>query len=149
MTTLVECPGCARHVRADEGRCPFCGRPSTTAAPSRMLALVLPLSLMACTSNEPPPSKPAADGGKTAPKATETPPPEPAYGVPLSDPPPDVIDPPPEPVDRPADKYGAPPPPIDPIADGPDAPIDEADPAPKPDERRVAKPKYGAPPKPR
>jgi hypothetical protein len=25
MDTLILCPGCQRHVRSDENRCPFCG----------------------------------------------------------------------------------------------------------------------------
>ncbi len=52
MSQLLECPGCARHVRIEDGRCPFCARPSTTFAPVRMLALVLPLAVMACSGGE-------------------------------------------------------------------------------------------------
>lgn len=112
---------------------------------------MLPLTLMACTSNEPPP-KPAASGTKTTPappaaddgKVEPPPPPsEPAYGVPVTDEPPlDVIDPEPAPT-RPADKYGAPP-----AMDRPDGPQPLEDVTitePEIEERRPTK--YGAPPR--
>lgn len=113
-----------------------------------MLALVLPLTLMAgCTSNEPPkpspegkvaptPVEPKGDGGQVEA--------EPAYGVPITDEPKpsDVIDPEPEPIDRPADKYGAPPAP-----DGPDEPEDVIEPEPEIERRQPTK--YGGPPRPR
>lgn len=73
MGPLIECPGCRRHVRVEDGRCPFCARPSTTSAPVRVLALMLPLTLMACTGGEDKPdpaAKPAADG-KTTPAKPE------------------------------------------------------------------------------
>jgi hypothetical protein len=35
MNRLLPCPGCARHVRAGEIRCPFCDGPLTSVAPVR------------------------------------------------------------------------------------------------------------------
>ncbi len=34
MRQLVPCPGCARHVRASEPTCPFCGDASPRSAPA-------------------------------------------------------------------------------------------------------------------
>ena len=34
MRQLVPCPGCARHVRASEPACPFCGDASPRSAPA-------------------------------------------------------------------------------------------------------------------
>ena len=34
MRQLVPCPGCARHVRASEPACPFCGDSSPRSAPA-------------------------------------------------------------------------------------------------------------------
>lgn len=129
MTRLIECPGCTRHVRADDGRCPFCERPSTTAAPSRMLVLMLPLTLMACTAESPAPaSKPAATKPAPAAPVKKN---EPADGG-------AAIDPVPEPDDRVrAPEYGAP---IAPAEGG-----DAAEPVPPIDDRVMAT-KYGGPP---
>jgi hypothetical protein len=33
MTSLVPCPSCARHVRVEETRCPFCDGPLPARAP--------------------------------------------------------------------------------------------------------------------
>lgn len=33
MPTLVPCPACARHARADARRCPFCGADPSASAP--------------------------------------------------------------------------------------------------------------------
>jgi hypothetical protein len=161
MPKLIECSGCTRHVRADDGQCPFCGRPSTTSAPSLMLVLALPLTLMACTAEGPAPAP------KTDAKASPTEPvkkTEPADGG-------AVIDPVPEPDDRVrAPEYGAPPPEpadggavIDPVPEPDDrvmatkygGPPVMNDPVPTPDSIETAKPeeprpakKYGAPPRP-
>ena len=163
MPKLLECPGCTRHVRADDARCPFCGRPSTTAAPSRMLVLALPITLMACTAEAPAPaSKP--DATKPAPTEPVKKPSEPADGGAVADPVPEpddrvrapeygapiapadggaVAEPVPPTDDRVmATKYGGPPVMNDP---GP-PPVDSVDAA-KPEEPRPAK-KYGAPPRP-
>jgi len=151
MSQLLECPGCARHVRIEDGRCPFCDRPSTTFAPVRMLALVLPLAVMACSGGEgkaKPDAKPTADA-----KAK---PADDAKAKPADDPkakPTDDAKAKPEPS-GPADdgamadeggdgagdgrematKYGGPP------------VIDEPRPKPKPEDRPARK--YGAPPPP-
>lgn len=129
MPKLIECAGCTRHVRADDGHCPFCGRASTTSAPGLMLVLALPLTLMACTAEAPAPA-PKADA-KASPTEPVKKPSEPADGG-------AVIDPVPEPDDRVrAPEYGA-----------PIAPADGgvvADP-PVPSDDRVMATKYGGPP---
>lgn len=139
MPTLIECPGCTRHVRADEGRCPFCARPSTTAAPSRMLVLALPLTLMACTTTEAPPAS-KTEPAKAAPtEPVKNTPSEPAEGG-------AVADPIPVPDDRVrAPEYGAPVLPDDARPTEPNGGGVVADPVPPPDDRVVAT-KYGGPP---
>lgn len=172
MTTLIECPGCTRHVRVEDSRCPFCGRSSTTAAPSRVLALVLPLTLMACTGSDP--AQPTPDS-KTAPQPdpppvmTAPPPDDPIVAPPEPTPTPDdakvdpvqpsgpaddgaVVDDPASPViDHPPTKYGGPPRPSDDPLAVPPTPDAERPArkygAPPPPEPRPAK-KYGAPPRP-
>lgn len=149
MTKLIECPGCTRHVRVDDGRCPFCGRPSTTSAPARVLALVLPLTLMACTGGESPPA------GKAQGEATKPVEPKPVEPAPVEPKPvePELVDPvqPSQPSDAgdqadplvPSDdrimttKYGGPPA----MDDGGLAP-----PKPVVEPERPAATKYGAPP---
>jgi hypothetical protein len=140
MSQLIECPGCTRHVRIDDGRCPFCGRPSTTRAPALALALMLPLTVMACAGGE---DKAPAKAKPTAPAKAETK----AEAVVEPEPdqpsaPPDLgasADEPVEPVvpdegREMATKYGAPP-----------TTTTKPNPTTKP---RPAK-KYGAPPRPK
>ncbi|MBL8679642.1 MAG: hypothetical protein JNK05_10780 [Myxococcales bacterium] len=38
MTPLVECPGCARHIRAHESQCPFCATVTRARPPSHASA---------------------------------------------------------------------------------------------------------------
>lgn len=49
MTRFRPCPVCGKHIRLTESACPFCGRPTSTAAPS-FGAVLLGLSLAACAS---------------------------------------------------------------------------------------------------
>lgn len=118
--SLIPCPACQRHVRAEEPACPFCARSlgPTRRAVGGALGLVAAAALAGCpeaSTSSPPPG-----------------PPVPAYGGP----PPMVqpIDQPTEqpteqPIDQegPADVYGAPPPPdVAPVASpdpGPPAPV--------------------------
>jgi hypothetical protein len=125
----------------DDGRCPFCGRSSTTSAPARVLALVLPLTLMACTGGESPPA------GKAQGEAAKPADPKPVDPKPV-DPKPIEVEPvqPSQPSDAgdqadplvPSDdrtmatKYGGPP------------AMDEPKPVVEPE--RPSAPKYGAPP---
>ncbi len=128
MTKLLECAGCTRHVRVDDGRCPFCGRPSTISAPARVLALVLPLTLMACSGGEAPAAGKPADAKPAEVKPAEV------------KPTPVVVEPPiVEPA--PVDDGGTPPQPSVPADDG--AEIDEPT---VPDDERIMTTKYGAPP---
>lgn len=114
--SLMPCPACQRHVRADETECPFCAR---SLAPVRRaagaaLGLAAAAALAGCPETAPSP-----------------PPPAPAYGAP-----PPVV----QPVDQdgPADVYGAPPLP-DELGPRDVAPV--ASPAPEP-----PAPVYGGPP---
>lgn len=102
MATLVPCPGCARHVRANESACPFCDAAIGDATPRALVpatndrlfaraaltfAAAAATTLTAC-------GKEPTD--KPVPAPTNTPPdnmPAPAYG-----PPPMMIDAAPEPV---------------------------------------------------
>lgn len=82
--SLRICPGCARHVRADEARCPFCAlaldaqpRTHVHEAPSHRARVALiagALTLAACnsaTSNSYDPSTAGAYGGPPSSGSTQ------------------------------------------------------------------------------
>lgn len=84
--SLRICPGCARHVRADEARCPFCAvaldaqpRAHVHEAPSHRARAALiagALTLAACNSgpsNSYDPSTAGAYGGPPSSGSTEAP----------------------------------------------------------------------------
>lgn len=116
MTQLVPCDGCARHVRAEEGPCPFCGaavRPAPRAiarhGATRAAIFYFGATLAAC-------------GGQSQPEPESTivqP-----YGAP---PDPDPPEPPPDPIEPEsvAAPYGAPPNPPPPVVIEPDS-LDQA-----------------------
>lgn len=148
MGPLIECPGCRRHVRVEDGRCPFCTRPSTTSAPVRALAWVLPLTLMACSGGEgqpDPKAKPAAKskptpgpgdaGAKDDAGQPSTPADDGAQADGGNKPAPDR---------EMATKYGAPPEPKPVPSEEPEM---KPEPEPKPEPRPARK--YGAPPRPK
>lgn len=62
---MLPCPGCHRHVRADESSCPFCGAAlaltSSGSSMSPLVALAAGLSLFACTES----GDDSADGNTT------------------------------------------------------------------------------------
>lgn len=111
MQTLAPCPGCARHLRVDAPRCPFCDAPTVgltplgfdaDAAPPRVrfaaLALGATLTLTGCPTA-------AVYGGPPVPPqpirvdAGEAFAPTPAYGLPPSpELPPEARRPPPAPA---------------------------------------------------
>lgn len=68
---MLPCPGCHRHVRADESSCPFCGAAlaltSSGSSMSPLVALAAGLSLFACTES----GDDSADGNTTT-SMTET-----------------------------------------------------------------------------
>ncbi|KIG18771.1 hypothetical protein DB30_07786 [Enhygromyxa salina] len=53
---MLPCPGCQRHIRPDHSACPFCARPTASAAtlPTAGLSLAFTagLSLFACTTGD-------------------------------------------------------------------------------------------------
>lgn len=132
MSTLVACPQCARHVRSNERRCPFCasaldGSPRDHAASNRA-AWALAVSATLLGACEPLCARVAVPGVCESQRARriEEPPPVdeithavPAYGAPL----PQVLadaaapieqsTPEPSPRIRLAPRYGAPPSPVD------------------------------------
>lgn len=106
MDTLAPCPSCARHIRVEEPRCPFCQTATSalqpmgfdpSVAPARVrnavLALSASMALGACVN-----PLAAAYGGPPIPppvhdaqvQAVPPPPPAPAYGLPPSPPSPPV-----------------------------------------------------------
>ena len=141
MASFLPCPSCGRHVRSSERACPFCGHAnagreivgrSLSPLPELLPALLLGLTLAACTSKD---AKPAGD---TKAKTTTTDPTA-SGGSAGQD---DGADAGAEP--RPAEKYGGPP-----MDDGPDPSLDPETPVddgstiaddPRPTE------KYGGPP---
>lgn len=127
MQTLAPCPGCARHIRVDAPRCPFCDAPTVgltplgfdvDAAPPRVrfaaLALGATLTLTGCPTaavygGPPVPPQPIrVDTGVVGPPA-------PAYGLPPALTPPPEPPPPPPPAPTPGlegtvvPAYGVPP----------------------------------------
>ncbi len=117
---LVPCPGCRRHLKADETACPFC----RAALPKALAAGLTALALVGCPPSAPTP--PRLQSGETTAPA-------PAYGgappapvVTSSAPAPDTDDEPQR------DVYGAPPPPPQASTDEPQAPVYGAPPAPLP-----------------
>lgn len=124
MTQLVPCGGCARHVRAEEGPCPFCGAAISSPPPAtalrgatRAAIFYLGATLAAC-------------GGQSQPE------PEPTIMQPYGAPPnPEPPEPPPDPIEPEsvAAPYGA--------APTPPEPPPESDPT----EPRAIVPPYGAP----
>ena len=92
MPRLVACPHCSVHVKLAEPRCPGCGAALPVDASRIGLtagAVLLGLSLAACTSSEPPPKPktPPADVKKDDAKVPDPPihEPEAEYGVPVYD----------------------------------------------------------------
>lgn len=90
MTSLVPCTACARHVRATESACPFCGAAIALVAPrepapepaDRLLAraaiaFATATMVAACGKTDAPPPPPPAP-----PAPTPTMNAAPAYGVP-------------------------------------------------------------------
>ncbi|MBX3229933.1 MAG: hypothetical protein KIT84_26135 [Labilithrix sp.] len=86
MNVLVPCSACARHVRAGEPACPFCGAarvaqqlvaaPSLPSGLSRAALLLASAAALAACGKEPaPPPKPSPDNTALAP----------AYGGPPED----------------------------------------------------------------
>jgi hypothetical protein len=127
---LVVCPGCIRHVRADESACPFCAlalnvRPlEGRRVGATLAAAFVGIAATACNpsdgappvvpTNPPEVQQPSIDAGATAvdppkvapPVATDSPIVEPPKADPLR------VKPPPVPPRRrmPAPVYGSPPP---------------------------------------
>jgi hypothetical protein len=99
MVRLLACPSCARHVRADENACPFCGHELEGVSP-RALA-PLPTELTRAAALFIGATALAACGKETAAPPPPTPPDPhqmavPAYGVPPQD-----LQPPPMPQTAP------------------------------------------------
>ncbi len=87
---LINCPACARHHRADERACPFCGHPATIGRRNRAGAALIGvgLTVLGCSpaaalyggppppeeerSAQPPPGAPAAVSGAPLPIPTAT-----------------------------------------------------------------------------
>lgn len=140
MSRLVPCPGCNRHVRDLESKCPFCARVlDVRAEPAPLLprigrgaialgaigaSLLSVSSLEACKDNSLPP--PVVDAEVAAP----------VYGAPAPFPPDSAVAPPEPPVEGNAASGGA--------APIPDAPLVAGG---APPEVRHPKPVYGAPPR--
>jgi hypothetical protein len=129
---LLPCPGCARHVRTSEHRCPFCETelaalgsaaraempPGVATRGLSRAALVMLGASIAVTACGSPPPPPTPD----APVTSDTPPPDPAgpadddgaaapeYGAPVQVDEPDEASGPPDDNGGMMTKYGAPPP---------------------------------------
>ena len=113
---LVPCGGCSRHVRAEEGPCPFCG--AAVSLPPRAIArhgatraaiFYLGATLAACGGQSDPPPESTIMQPYGAPPDPPEAPPDPSE--------PDVADPPPPPLETDPDPdeppaiappYGAP-----------------------------------------
>lgn len=168
MHDLAPCPGCARHIKLQSVRCPFCDVPvpelmplgfDPAVAPARVryaaLALGASLALTGCPSaalyGGPPVPPPAVDAG--APLLTVTP----AYGIPPSEMPPPVPQVPPDaggprPPPSPEPAYGLPPdwrpPPAPPAPPAPPRPTRPSRPSRPPrDDTGGVVPLYGVPPR--
>lgn len=163
MHDLAPCPGCARHIKLESVRCPFCDvavgdlTPAgfdPAVAPARVryaaLALGASLALTGCPSaalyGGPPVPPPAVDAG--APVLTVTP----AYGIPpnaMPDPSPQVAPDAgaPRPPGPPPDAAPPRPPPVDgPPPDRRPPPSTRRPAPPRPDPGAVV-PLYGVPPR--
>ncbi len=92
---LIACDGCARHVRADEGSCPFCGaavdasahppRPAPPAGLGRAAVFLFGAAIsgtaVGCGSIAPAYGVPPEDGGVAADGGADAGGPAPAYGA--------------------------------------------------------------------
>ncbi len=162
MRHLVPCEGCQRHVRSDEGRCPFCGatvrgdspapvlpdRPLSRAALFVFASTVALGSACQSTSDQGPAARPQPDptaqGPLPGPAETPSPPPAADAGPSQAE----------IPQVPPTAVYGAPPRPMDDTDAGAPGPTSTPDPTPTPNPRpRPRRPgtiqvRYGAPPPP-
>jgi len=80
MSQLVPCAGCGRHVKVDEGACPFCGE-AASAAPKAKVAAA---TTAGCSDSHRPGEDAGTeqeDAGPVLPDATIAPP----YGAPPDD----------------------------------------------------------------
>ncbi|MFO0624541.1 MAG: hypothetical protein U0325_02915 [Polyangiales bacterium] len=164
MHDLAPCPGCARHLKLESVRCPFCDTPvhglaplgfDAELAPARVryaaLALGASLALTGCPSaalyGGPPVPPPTVDAGTREPSVA------PAYGLPPDPqlpptPPPTPDASVPRPPPTPAPAYGLPPnwrPPPSPPPAAPPRPAPRPNP-PRRDDPGAPVPLYGVPP---